>query len=88
MALLRDNLQPTDFADADCRVSSWVDHGHYGVVAYRVWQCQCSSYWFQRHEWQLEGKNQTRMDDWIFSGYFPQRRWQPDMVPAPKEVDL
>lgn len=86
--LLRDNLQPTDFADADCRTTGWVHFGHHGMRAYRIWECKCSSYWFQRHEWQPESGNQTRMDEWIFAGYFPHRRWQPHMRPAPREDDI
>jgi hypothetical protein len=85
MPLLRDKLQPTDFADADCRVSGWVPFEHHGALAYRVWECKCSAYWFQRHEWQIAGKNQTRFDDWLFSGYYPNRRWPVHMQPAPKD---
>lgn len=75
MPLLRDNLQPTDFADADCRVTEWMPFGHAGAEAYRIWMCRCTHHWFQRHEWSYEGRNQTQIDDWIYSGYDPRRQW-------------
>lgn len=89
MALLRDNLQPTDFADADCRVTEWVPFdGHGGITGYRIWMCKCTHHWFQRHEWAVEGKNQTRIDDWIYSGYDWRRTWTGDWLPAPDVRDL
>lgn len=86
--LLRDNFQPTDFADAECRVSEWWHADFHTAKATRVWVCRCSAYWFQRHEWMIEGKNQTEFDDWIFSGYFPHKRWADHMKPAPKLDDI
>lgn len=69
MGVLRDNLQPTDFADAVCRVSDWTPHPYYGLKEVRVWLCKCGSHWFQRHEWAREGVNSTELDEWIYSGY-------------------
>lgn len=84
---LRDNLQPTDFANADCRVSPWVDFPHYGNRAMRVWVCKCGNYWFQRHEWHREGRNSTELDEWIFSGYYHNKQHAPHMLPAPALED-
>jgi hypothetical protein len=86
MPLLRDGFQPTDFADADCRVGSWWHHDFHGLYsACRVWVCKCGKgYWFQRHEWVKVGANETSMDDWIFAGYSPDRAWPAHMVPAPE----
>jgi hypothetical protein len=86
--LLKKNLEPTDFADADCRVSGWTPYSGpaTSVTGYRVWICRCGGgYWFQRHEWSKEGRNSTEMDGWIFSGYSPYRRWGNHYLPAPKE---
>jgi hypothetical protein len=80
---LRDNLQPTDFAEADCRVSPWSEFRYHNCVAVRVWVCKVGNYWFQRHEWQIEGKNATQLDDWIFSGYRHGKSHAPHMLPAP-----
>lgn len=85
--MLRDNLQPTDFADAEVRVSDWVDFHGSKCTAYRVWICRCTNWWFQRHEWQIEGLNSTRMDEWILNGYWPHRKWAQHMKPAPKDYD-
>lgn len=83
---LRDNLQPTDFADADCRVTPWVDFNDYGYSAYRVWECRCGAYWFQRHEWAKDGANSTKLEDWIFSGYSPRRVFDAHFGHAPVEI--
>jgi hypothetical protein len=91
--LLRDNLQPTDFADAEVRVSDWVAvEGKPGwegkmVEGYRVWECRCSNWWFLRHEWARPGRNSTEIDPWILSGYWPRRQWAAHMTPAPKDYD-
>lgn len=69
MGVLRDNLEPTDFADAVCRVTDWHPHPHFGMTAYRIWLCNNSGHWFQRHEWAVEGRNQTRLDEWLYSGF-------------------
>lgn len=84
MALLRYGLQPTDFADADCRVSAWREGDFHGYSAVRVWACRVSGgYWFHRHEWAQPGKNSTALDDWSFYGYFPRKQWEAHMQPAP-----
>lgn len=86
--LLKKNLEPTDFTDADCRVSSWVPYSGpaASVTGYRVWVCKCGGgYWFQRHEWTKEGRNSTELDQWIFSGYSPFRRWGTHYQPAPED---
>lgn len=75
--LLRDNLQPTDFANADCRVTDWMPFGHHGCPAYRVWRCLCGGHQFQRHEWQREGANSTQVDDWIYTGFNRNARHDP-----------
>lgn len=69
MGVLRDNLEPTDFADAVCKVSEWKRFGHYGYTANRVWLCKCGGHWFQRHEWIEEGRNATKIDEWIYAGF-------------------
>jgi hypothetical protein len=85
---LRDSLEPTDFADADCRVSPWVDYPHFGNRMMRVWVCKCGGgYWFQRHEWQRTERNSTDLDNWIFAGYWPLRQWGAHMTPAPKDYN-
>lgn len=87
--LLRDNLQPTDFADSDCRVTDWVPFdGHGGVNAYRIWVCRCTHHWFQRHEWAKTGANQTEINEWIYNGYFPRRVFDAHFKPAPDMRDL
>ena len=92
--LLRDNLQPTDFADAEVRVSRWVETAALPswadstVSAYRVWECRCTHYWFQRHEWMKVGANASDMDGWIFAGYFPRRQFSPHMTTAPNLEDV
>jgi len=84
MPLLRDNLQPTDFADADCRITDWHDFtGTLGEDAYRIWMCKCGSHWFQRHEWRYTGRNFTDMQEWIYSGYSPRRTWDNHFKEAP-----
>lgn len=86
MPVLKECLEPTDFADADCRVSPWAPFTGSTFTAYRIWVCKCGKgYWFQRHEWAIEGRNSTRLDDWIFSGYSPYRKWEPHLLPAPKD---
>jgi len=89
MALLRDGLQPTDFADAELRVSEWYHHDFYGrYSAYRVWVCKCGNgYWFQRHEWARTGANSTELDDWLFSGYSHSRKWNAGMKVAETPED-
>lgn len=77
MGVLRDNLEPTDFANAECKVSEWKDFGYHEYSANRVWLCRCGGHWFQRHEWAEDGRNQTRTDAWLYAGYsltrsFPQ----------------
>ena len=80
MGVLRDNLQPTDFADAVCRVSDWRSFGHYGYSHVRVWLCKCGYHWFQRHEWAEDGRNSTKIDDWIYSGFSISRRMPEHML--------
>lgn len=80
MGVLRDNLQPTDFADAECRVSDWRPHPYYGYSHVRVWLCKCGHHWFQRHEWAREGANSTQVDDWIYSGFSISRRMPEHML--------
>jgi len=89
--LLKGNFQPTDFADADCRVTGWVPYSgpSAGTTGYRVWACKCGGgYWFQRHEWTKEGRNSTELDEWIFSGYSPFRRWSEKMTTASNDTDI
>lgn len=86
MPLLKNNLEPTDFGDADCRVTRWVPFNGTIADGYRIWMCLCGrGYWFQRHEWSVPGRNSTDMDEWIFTGYWPNRKWPAHMVPAPQE---
>ena len=85
--LLRDNLQPTDFADAEVRVSEWAPFPHHDCTAVRVWVCRCTNWWFQRHEWAKEGRNSTEIEPWILYGYFPRKQWDTHMKPAPKDYD-
>jgi hypothetical protein len=89
MGLLRDNLQPTDFADADCRVTDWTPFkGYNGCNAYRLWMCKCTHHWFQRHEWAYEGRNQTEMDEWLYVGYHHRKEHAPHYKTAPDVRDL
>lgn len=86
---LKGNMQPTDFADADCRVSPWVwvtgwDHAPW-IKGYRIWVCRCSAFWFQRHEWARSDRNSTELDDWIFTGHRHSGTFAPHMLPAPTE---
>lgn len=79
MAILRDNLEPTDFADADCRVTDWQDFESgrdAGPIAYRIWICKCTNHWFQRHEWQYAGRNSTEIEQWLYSGYYPRKQFR------------
>jgi len=82
--LLRDNLQPTDFADAELRVSDWHDGDYFNCRAVRIWCCRCGNFWFQRHEWQPKAGNATVLDDWIFTGHYHRKLWSPSMRPAQK----
>lgn len=88
--LLKKSFEPTDFSDADCRVTRWMPFkGHDDVNGYRIWVCKCGNgYWFQRHEWSREGKNQTDIDDWLFVGYSPRRAWDDHYEPAPDLTGL
>jgi hypothetical protein len=86
--MLRDNLQPTDFADADVRVSAWRDFDGFNATAVRVWICRCSSWWFQRHEWAREGKNSTDLEPWILQGFYPRKQFDAHMKPAPKDFEI
>lgn len=84
--LLKKNFEPTDFADADCRVTEWYDWTYFDgeIGAYRIWICKCGNgHWFQRHEWRYDRRNQTDIDGWIYSGYFPRREWRGHFDPAP-----
>jgi len=74
MGILRDNLEPTDFADADCRVTDWIKFNE--KESYRIFICKCTNHWFQRHEWREDGKNETRLEKWIYFGYHPRKQWQ------------
>lgn len=86
MPLLKNSLEPTDFADADCRVTRWMPFEGTSPNGYRIWICKCGNgYWFQRDEWSSEGKNSTQMEHWIFSGYSPYRTWGAHYQPAPKD---
>jgi hypothetical protein len=80
MGVLRDNLEPTDFADAVCRVSDWKEFGHHGYSAVRVWLCRCGFHWFQRHEWAEDGRNQTRVDPWLYTGFSNTRKFPSHMT--------
>ena len=62
-----DGLEPTDFAGAVCKVTEWYEFKHHGAKAYRIWKCRNGMHWFTRHEWQIEGRNSTQLDDWIYS---------------------
>ena len=89
MALLRDNLQPTDFADADCRVTDWMPFdGHGDCNGYRIWVCRCTAHWFQRHEWSYAGRNKTQIDDWLYNGHYPRKAWDYHFKPAPDVRDI
>lgn len=85
--MLRDNLQPTDFADAEVRVSTWVEGEFHHFNAYRVWVCRCTNWWFQRHEWAKAGANSTTVEPWILQGFYPRKKWEPHLLPAPKDYD-
>lgn len=86
--MLRDNLQPTDFADAEVRVGEWWHSDFYGGAnACRVWVCRCTNWWFQRHEWSFNDRNSTQIDPWILYGYYPRKQWEPHFKPAPKDYD-
>lgn len=66
--ILKNNMQPTDFADADCRLTDWMDFNAYGYRSYRIWLCKAGNHWFERHEWLREGKNDTSLDEWLYRG--------------------
>lgn len=80
MGVLRENLQPTDFSDAVCRVSPWRDFSYHGYSAVRVWLCRCGGHWFQRHEYSEIGRNFPKIEEWIYSGYSLTRKFPPHMV--------
>ncbi len=80
MGLLRDNLQPTDFADAVCKVTDWNPFDGYTAEGYRIWVCRCGFHWFQRHEWLIKGKNQTQLDEWIYNGMNRTRQFDPHFI--------
>jgi len=87
--LLKKNIEPTDFADADCRVTIWKPFDAFNTNGVRIWVCKCGNgYWFQRHEWSKPNANETEMDDWIFAGFSPFRKWPEHMIPAPNMDDV
>lgn len=91
MGVLRDNLEPTDFADAVCRVTDWRPYPYYGMTAYRIWTCNNSGHWFQRHEWAVDGRNQTSLDEWLYTGFSKTRKFNPaphDGLQLLKDLDL
>ena len=74
--ILRDSLQPTDFADSDHRVSSWYFADFAGTATgCRVHMVRTGGHWFQRHEWSHTGRNSTTLDDWLYLGHRPGRQW-------------
>lgn len=79
MGVLRDSLQPTDFADAVCKVSNWREFGHHGYSSVRVWLCRTGNHWFQRHEWQEDGKNHTCIEEWLYTGHSVSRQFPAHM---------
>lgn len=84
--MFKKHLEPTDFADSDCRVTDWLGHGdwHGKEMRYRIWVCKVGKgHWFQRHEWWETGKNSTEVQDWIYSGYHPSRQFEEGDMPAP-----
>lgn len=84
MPLLRDNLQPTDFADAIVRVTPITPfEGFNGCNAFRIWMVKCTHHWFQRHEWFYEGRNQSEIDDWIYVGHHLHKRFPDHMIDPP-----
>lgn len=89
MPLLKKNFEPTDFADAECRVTGFAPFESPHAVAYRIWVCRCGEgYWFQRHEWAKEGRNSTEMGEWLFTGYSPRRAFPAHMIDAPELEDI
>jgi hypothetical protein len=80
--LLRDSLQPTDFADSDHRVGSWYFADFHGTAtACRVHMVRTGGHWFQRHEWSRSDRNSTDMDDWLYLGHRPHKPWPAHFVP-------
>ena len=67
--ILKKHLEPTDFFEADCRLTDWHDFdGYNGVNGYRIWLCEVDGHRFQRHEWRRAGQNATEIDDWLYLG--------------------
>lgn len=84
--MLRDGLQPTDFADAKVGVSAWRPFEHYGKTAVRVWTCRTNGWWFHQHEWAIAGKNSTEKDGWILYGYYPLKKWDEKLLPPENDA--
>ncbi len=82
MMKIKRSLQPTDFADSEVRLSDWHYDDFYGCKAVRVWQCKCTNHWFQRHEWMPKTGNETKMDEWIYSGYYRDKEFRSHMKPV------
>lgn len=86
--LLRDSLQPTDFADADHRVGNWYFADFYGpVTGCRVHMVRTGGHWFQRHEWSRLDRNSTDLDDWLYLGHRPFKPWPTHFVPYADDAE-
>lgn len=74
----------SDFSDCDWRVTSWKDFdGHGGAKAYRIHLVRVDQrHWFQRHEWQIAGRNSTDVEGWIaLKAKGALSRWPDHFVP-------
>ncbi len=82
-SLFKKHLEPTDFADSECRVTEWVpfpgkiNDVYVYPTAYRIWRCRAGRHWFQRHEWSYPDRNSTSVDDWIYNGSSISYRFNP-----------
>ncbi|QIG67421.1 hypothetical protein EVB39_092 [Rhizobium phage RHph_TM3_3_9] len=82
--MLKNNLEPTDFADSEVRVTEIMPFdGHGGAVAYRIWICRCTHHWFQRHEWFYEDRNQSEFDKWIYNGHHYRKEFDKHLIESP-----
>lgn len=78
--MLKRGLEPTDFLDSEVRVTEWYDFESADCRAYRIWICRAGIFWFQRHEWLRNGKNQSDMQPWIQTKLsdFPSHMFTPE----------
>lgn len=88
--MFKKDLEPTDFAESELRVTKWCDfspdYAPY-LKQYRIWVCRVGrGYWFQRHEWSRSDRNSTDLEKWIFYGYYPLKKWDDGLMVPEEEI--